>query len=86
MALLGLVFLLVVLAFLAERFGTDSRDVLQSKEMELASFGMEWPGPGVPLPLRPARPRRRLRGAIARGLLAIAEWLSPGTPARLARG
>jgi hypothetical protein len=86
MILLLIVLFLVLLAFLAEKFGYDSRGTMQSKEAELASFGMEWPGAALPMPIRPIRRRRRVRGAIARGLYAVAEWLSPGTPASLARG
>jgi hypothetical protein len=49
----------------------------------LACFGMQWPAkPQV----RPLTRVRRLRRGLARKLIAVADWLSPGTPARLARG
>lgn len=89
MVLLGLVVFLIVLAILAERFGYDSREGMQSKEAELACFGMEWPGSAVPLPMpvleRPTTRRRRVRRALASRLYVVAEWLSPGTSASLAR-
>jgi len=86
MELLFCVATLVILALLAVRYGHDSRDTMHSKEQELACFGMAWPG-GVPVPLaRPVSRRRRLRRKLALALLAFAEWLSPGTPAALARG
>jgi len=85
MELLFSVIVLIVLAFLAVRYGYDSRGVIQSKEHELACFGMAWPD-DVPLPLvRPLSRRRRLRRKLALGLLAFADWLSPEAP-RLARG
>ena len=86
MELLLSVIFLIVLAVLSLRYGYDSRDTLHSKEQQLACFGMAWPG-GVPTPLvRPLSRRRRLRRKLALALLAFAEWLSPGTPAALARG
>jgi hypothetical protein len=86
MELLFSVFLLIGFALLAVRYGYDSRDTIHSKEEELACFGMAWPG-GVPMPLvRPVSRRRRVRRKLALALLAFAEWLSPGTPAALARG
>jgi hypothetical protein len=86
MELLLSVVALIVLAVLAMRYGHDSRTGIQSKEHQLACFGMTWPG-GVPVPLvRPLSRRRRVRRKLARGLLALADWLSPGTPAQLARG
>ena len=75
------VFLLIVLAVLAACFGCDSRDGIQSKEAELARMGVQWPG-GRPIPLvRPVQRHRRIRRFVARRLLALAEWLSPGLPA-----
>jgi hypothetical protein len=83
MELLVFVFLLIVVAVLSLRFGYDSRKTAQSKEAELAWFGMQWPA----TPSVRAMPRtRRLRRGLARMLIALADWLSPGTPARLARG
>ena len=85
MELLFSVVVLIVLAFLAVRYGHDSRGAIQSKEHELACFGMAWSG-GAPLPLaRPLSRRRRVRRKLALGLLAFADWLSPEAP-RLARG
>lgn len=81
MELLISVLLLILLAVLAVRFGYDSREGIQSKEAELARLGMNWPG-GLPIPLvRPVRFRRRVRRLLARQLLALADWLSPGVPA-----
>ena len=86
MEILFCIGLLIGLAVLSVQFGHDSREGIQSKEQELACFGMAWPG-GMPLPLvRPMSRRRRVRRKLALGLLAFAEWLSPGTPAALARG
>jgi len=86
MELLLCVGLLITLAVLALRYGHDSRDTIHSKEQQLACFGMAWPG-GVPMPLvRPLSRRRRVRRKLALALLAFAEWVSPGTPAALARG
>jgi hypothetical protein len=80
---------LVVLGVLALRYGYDSRERFQSKEQELACFGMQWPEfQGRPL----ARPVRRLgiqgrvRRAVARKLLALADWLAPAPPARHGSG
>jgi hypothetical protein len=88
MELLFSVIALIVLAVLAVRYGHDSRTGIQSKEQELAWFGMQWPEfRGVPV-IRTARPvgmGRRVRRVLARGLLALADWLSPGTPSALAR-
>ena len=83
------VLVLIVLAVLALRYGHDSRDMMQSKEQQLACFGMQWPAYGgvpVPRPVKRLGQRRRVQRRVARGLLALAEWLSPGTPASLARG
>lgn len=86
MELLFSVISLIVLGLLAVRYGHDSRDTIPSKEQQLACFGMAWPG-GAPVPLvRPVSRRKRVRRKLALALLAFAEWLSPGTPAALARG
>jgi hypothetical protein len=83
MELVVFVLFLIVIAVLALRFGYDSRPMAQSKEAELACFGMQWPAkPRV----RPMSRVRRLRRRLAKTLIALADWLSPGTPARLARG
>jgi hypothetical protein len=83
MELLVFVLFLIVVAVLSLRFGYDSRKTVQSKEAELAWFGMQWP---ATLPVRPLSRIRRLRRGLARALIALADWLSPGTPARVARG
>jgi hypothetical protein len=83
MELVFIVIALIVFAVLAVRYGHDSREVIQSKEAQLAWFGMQWPA-GRPTPLvRQLSRTRRVRRHLARALLALAEWLSPGTPAAL---
>jgi len=74
----ALVALLVLLGILALKFGYDSREVAQSKELELASLGVNWTEPIV-APKRVGRVRR-VRRRVARALYALAEWLSPGIP------
>jgi hypothetical protein len=92
MELLFILAALIALCVLALRFGYDSRSNFQSKEEELASFGMSWDAPAlhaadlrreaalahqVRLALA-ARPRRSaLRRTTAQGLRALAAWLSP---------
>jgi hypothetical protein len=76
MALILFVVALVMLAILALRFGYDSREVAQSKELELARLGMKWTDPIV---LRRGGPVRRVRRQLARKLFDLAEWLSPGS-------
>jgi hypothetical protein len=71
---------LVVFGILAMRFGYDSRETVQSNEMELARLGVKWTEP-----IRPAGRVRRARRFAALKLLALAEWLAPGAPAALAR-
>jgi hypothetical protein len=63
---------LIVLNVLALRYGHDSRENLQSKEQELACFGMKWPAYDVKLV-----ERYRVRRRIARMLYALANRLSP---------
>jgi hypothetical protein len=70
---------LVVLAVLAPRFGYDSREGIQSKEVELARFGMQWPGRDGARVARPPSLRRRVRRQIARALLALGDKLYPGS-------
>jgi hypothetical protein len=83
MELLFSVVVLIVFAVLAVRYGHDSREVIQSKEAQLAWFGMQWPAGRTMPSVRPLSRRRRVRRRVARALLALAEWLSPGTPAAL---
>jgi len=86
MELLFSVLMLIVFAVLAVRYGYDSREGMQSKEHELACFGMQWPefrGMPVVRRVQAISRRRRARRALARKLLALADWLAPGTPARL---
>ena len=57
--------LLVILVVLALRFGYDSRPAIQSKETELACFGMTWDTASIRLAelRREAADERRLREA-----------------------
>jgi hypothetical protein len=73
---------LVVLGYLAQRFGYDSRELAQSKELELARHGVNWTDP---ISVRPSGRERRVRRFVARTLFALADWLSPEAPPSLAR-
>jgi hypothetical protein len=91
MELLGICIALAVLALLALRYGYDSRPGIQSKEEELAWFGMTWDAATLRLAdlhrerahaqlvelAASARPRRTIRRAAAQGLRTLALWLSP---------
>jgi hypothetical protein len=76
MGLLIYVIALVILDVLALRFGYDSREMAQSKEQELARFGVKWTDP---IKVRRAGLVRRARRRVARKLYDAAEWLSPGS-------
>jgi hypothetical protein len=84
MDLLVIFCLLIALAVFAPIFGYDSRDKIQSKEEQLAWLGMRWSAStrysrnaAAVRATRVAAARRFLRRTTARGLRAIAAWLSP---------
>jgi hypothetical protein len=80
---------LCALAFLAMRYGYDSRDLPYSEEQRLARFGMTWEVHSSRLDdlrreavlWRRAQqvmpPPRRLRRRVALVLRALAHWLNP---------
>jgi len=76
MGLLVFLLVLVIVDVVAVRFGYDSRDMAQSKELELARFGVKWTDP---IKVHRASVVRRVRRRMARKLYAVAEWLSPGS-------
>jgi hypothetical protein len=89
MDLLIFIAVLCALAFLAMRYGYDSRDVPYSEEERLARYGMVWEVHTFRLDdLRReailwrrtqllTRRSRRLRRRLALGLRALAHWLNP---------
>jgi hypothetical protein len=74
-----IVALLCVVAFLAVRFGHDSRETAHSKEEQLAALGVVWEARIDARPRRvvPRRRLRRLRRALASSLLFVADRLDP---------
>jgi hypothetical protein len=76
MEFLVLVVALLALAWLAMRFGHDSRAQLVSREEQQAIWGLSWGPPPAARP-RPRRRRSEPRRRLAAGLRLLARWLSP---------
>ena len=89
MELLVFILTLCALAWLATRFGVDSRDLGgHSPEEVLARHGSTWggelPTPVTPNSVAPSRPphtgrAHALRHPLAAGLYRLASWLAPET-------
>ena len=77
MELVAFILILCALAYVAARFGVDSRDLgLVSAEQSMARHGITWGGQ----PRRTVRRRgwtHALRHPLAVALYRIAQWLAP---------